>query len=125
MIEQISERTLNIASEIAAERLRQVTVEGYSEAHDDNHDDGELAFAAASYAWPGTTTIKTGNGSFDCDDLWPWDADEFKKFEKDRRRQLIIAAAFIVAEIDRLDRNPMDDRSSVEQNATGTAESDV
>ena len=37
---------------IAAERQRQVDVEGWTPAHDDEHDEGELAIAAACYAAP-------------------------------------------------------------------------
>jgi hypothetical protein len=36
------------------------------------------------------------------EDLWPWHDDWWKP--KDRRRDLIRAAALIVAEIERLDR---------------------
>ncbi len=35
---------------IAAERQRQMTAEGWTHEHDDEHDDGSLATAAACYA---------------------------------------------------------------------------
>lgn len=38
---------------IAAERTRQIEREGYTPEHDDTHDGGELALAAACYAAAG------------------------------------------------------------------------
>lgn len=71
------------------ERERQVTEEGWSEAHDDGHTDNELALAAACYA--------IGNAA-----LWPWSLSWWKP--AGRRRDLVKAAALIIAEIERLDR---------------------
>ena len=84
-----------LINEIAAERQRQIEVEGWSVDHDDQHADGSLAMAAAAYAHPLSKTAKW---------LWPpsWSLDWWKP--KDRRRDLIRAAALIVAEIERLDR---------------------
>lgn len=81
--------------DIQAERNRQISHEGWSPQHDDEHRDGSLAVAAACYAlnhpgWRGFTHC------------WPWSLDWWKP--KDRRRNLVIAAALIVAEIERLDR---------------------
>jgi hypothetical protein len=80
---------------IAAERQRQIEAEGWTPEHDDEHDDGQLAKAASCYASPPDCT----NRHFD----WPW-AMEWWKPSEDRRRELIKAAALIVAEIERLDR---------------------
>ena len=76
-------------ADIAAERRRQVEAEGWTPEHDDAHDDNELSRAAACYA--------IGNVAY-----WPWEAMWWKP--KDRRRDLVRAAALIVAEIERLDR---------------------
>lgn len=92
---------------ISAERRRQVEGEGWTPAHDDEHDTGELAIAAACYCIadhsihggraPGgnfyDTTIRT---------LWPWSSDGFKPSEP--IRNLVKAGALIAAEIDRLKR---------------------
>lgn len=78
--------------DIIRERSRQVTEEGWSAAHDDTHTDNELARAAACYC--------IGNIAY-----WPWDLDWWKP--TDRRRNLIKAAALIVAEIERLDRTAL------------------
>ena len=83
---------------IAAERQRQGAAEGYTTTHDDQHNQGELAEAAASYALTGSTGInRQGLAS----DLWPW-LDGFKP--GDRLRDLVKAGALIAAEIDRLRR---------------------
>jgi hypothetical protein len=84
---------MTVIDEVAAERQRQITGEGYSRAHDDHeHDDGSIAIAAACYALPLEL--------YDVD-IWPW-AGRINR--KDRRRDLVRAAALLVAEIERLDR---------------------
>src|SRR5207302_1652935 len=77
--------------DIAAERKRQIEVEGWDSQHDDNHDNGELAKAAACYA--------VGDPM-----EWPWSLQWWKP--RDRRRDLVRAGALIVAELERLDRMP-------------------
>ena len=93
--------------DIAAERQRQVEGEGWTPKHDDQHPNGELVFAAVAYAAPEPVYRKRG------DDLqvtyrdsfpWEWDPKWDKRDKHDRRRQLLIAGALIVAEIDRIDR---------------------
>lgn len=89
--------------DVAGERLRQVTAEGWAREHDDGHVDGELAKAAACYAYEATRTDyqrETDQGN--PPPLWPWDKEWWKP--KDRRRDLVRAAALIIAEIERLDR---------------------
>lgn len=100
--------------EIRAERNRQIAEEGWTTEHDDQHNRGELPSAAACYAWfAGVSgiareTIRSLPASRQCDEavilnrLWPWEPRWWKP--RDRRRDLIRAAALIVAEIERLDR---------------------
>ncbi len=88
----------NITQEILAERLRQVAQEGFDGDHDNEHSNGQLAMAAACYAAPEPIEIRHYN------DPWPWDVSWDKRQKHDRRRQLVIAGALIVAEIERLDR---------------------
>jgi hypothetical protein len=87
----------SVIEEIAAERKRQVEVEGWTPEHDDDHDSGQLAEAASCYANPyypyQHSTTPVG---------WPWDDEWWKP--KDPRSNLIRAAALIVAEIERIDR---------------------
>lgn len=88
---------------IAAERQRQIDQEDFSHEHDDCHDEGELARAAACYAFPIIP------GPHDLPIGWPtdWDADWWKPSD-DPIRNLAKAGALIAAEIDRLLR--MSDR---------------
>lgn len=86
----------SVIDEIAAERRRQIDVEGWTPNHDDEHGNGQLARAAACYAAP---LLCHAGSQFN---LWPWDWRWWKP--KSRRRDLIRAAALIVAEIERLDR---------------------
>lgn len=96
------ERKPKVIMEIAQERRRQVEREGWTPRHDDQeHADGELVDAAACY-------ILWENDGFH-EHLWPWDKAAFKP--KDRRRDLVRAAALIVAEIERLDRRERQHRS--------------
>ena len=94
------------ARDVLAERRRQVEAEGWTPEHDDDHDRGELAHAAACYAlrsWAlHTDMTKEGVTMFAY--LWPFTREWWKP--KDRRRNLIIAGALILAEIERLDRLP-------------------
>lgn len=98
--------------QIAEERAHQIDI-GWSEEHDDAHDRGELAYAAALLAMPPWERAK-----YVVRDLWPWDdtdpADmpqEGKFSERTtpasvtvRIRELEKAGALCAAEIDRLVR---------------------
>lgn len=106
------------ASDVLAERARQVNAEGWTPEHDDQHGDGSMALAAACYAMfasvsdearaatdlPGelTTTGRSIHGWSAWLEIWPWARSWWKP--KDRRRDLVRAAALILAEIERLDR---------------------
>ena len=76
---------------ITEERQRQIEKEGWTEEHDDEHVDGDLAQAAAAYA----TNLIT---------LWPWEYESWRPSVDDRRKNLIKAGALIAAEIDRVNR---------------------
>ena len=91
---------------IAEERHRQKAEKGFDDAHDDEHKWGELAWAAACYAAPGEIAHKTKDADFrPCYvDPWPWDRKWDKRDKHDYKRRLIIAGAWIAAEIDRLIR---------------------
>lgn len=89
-----------IAAERRRQRSRKEGGEFYSLAHDDEHDKGEIARAAAVYAMPpdfrarnlDTVAALTPSG---------W----YLKLDKgDRIRELVKAGALIAAEIDRLQR---------------------
>lgn len=97
--------TFNVINEIRAERERQKDTEGWTEEHDDEHTFGELAKAAAMYCISGSGENPTGEFvDHMYNNLWPWleHPNSFKP--GDNRRDLIKAAALIVAEIERLDR---------------------
>jgi hypothetical protein len=81
--------SLAVASDLLRERDRQINIEGWTAKHDDEHDGGELARAAACYA--------SGHPA-----RWPWPLAWWKP--KDKRRNLVKAGALIIAEIERLDR---------------------
>jgi hypothetical protein len=94
---------------IAAERRRQVEVERWHSTHDDQHWDGELAWAAVCYAAPDNVyrLIREENqpvGRGDFYDPWPWDEDDDRRLKHNRKRQLVIAGALIAAELDRMER---------------------
>lgn len=105
----------NAIDDISDERRRQIEVEGFATGRDDiEHANGELARAAAWYAigaqchsWsdvlgpddPGCVAHELFVDDFYG---WPWAYRWWRP--KNRRRDLIRAAALIVAEIERLDR---------------------
>lgn len=86
---------------IAAERERQVTEEGWTAEHDDQHGCGEMVEAAVAYARYGAEArfALSLSGTPSC---WPWDADWWKPSTK--IRSLVKAGALIAAEIERLQR---------------------
>jgi hypothetical protein len=94
---------MSVIDEIAAERRRQIEAEGWTPEHDsEEHQTGDLARAAACYAISRDIEMhRTSYHGERGDRLFPSDW-EWKP--KDRRRDLIRAAALIVAEIERLDR---------------------
>jgi hypothetical protein len=93
--------------DVLAERRRQKDAEGWTPAHDDKHEHGEMALAASCYAFnagrrqrfqdaPDLTAAAAKSSG------WPWDAAYWKP--KNLRRDLVRAGALILAEIERLDR---------------------
>jgi hypothetical protein len=92
------EQQTQATRDVLAERRRQVEQEGWTPANDDEHGSGEMARAAACYA---LHTEPVGNVG-DYLRFWPWDSRWWKP--RDRRSNLVRAAALILAEIERLDR---------------------
>lgn len=78
---------------IMAERMRQITTEGFGDEHDDEHKAGELVAAAIAYAAVLQSTAPPP-------DWWPWEAEWWKP-ASDRVRNLVKAGALLAAEIDR------------------------
>ncbi len=87
--------------DVVAERQRQISAEGWTSEHDDQYNDGELANAALCYVMSSfleeVFTIKRKP-----DQLWPFDHKWWKPTTP--RRDLVKAAALILAEIERIDR---------------------
>lgn len=106
---------------IATERRRQVEVKGYTPEHDDEHDMGELALAAALYAIPYDAEV-AGEKLIKQDDFiglhiaLETGCGFYVKPETDKLRRLAKAGALIVAEIERIQRT---------NTASGTAEPDT
>ena len=102
--------------DVLAERQRQVSVEGWTPKHDDEHGDGSMALAAACYACNAATWEAHEPSISDAEYVklsapgfrWPWAVKWWKP--KNQRRDLVRAAALILAEIERLDRK--DERAS-------------
>ena len=94
--------------DVLAERVRQVEIEGFDAAHDAKHHAGELAAAATCYAHNATCQLYVfADDPLTAQDLqasdvwWPWGEQWWKP--KTPRRDLVRAAALIIAEIERLD----------------------
>lgn len=98
---------MTVIEEIKEERARQLTVKGYHSIHDDEHKRGEIATFAKAHIEAAhlrlmTPKMKDGQlyahiNAFHSPQLW-------KVAPHSRRDHLIIAAALLVAEIERLDR---------------------
>lgn len=83
--------------DVQAERKRQVEVEGWTPEHDDEHNGGELADAAACYA-----LSAAGWSTYAARERWPWPLEWWKP--STARRDLVKACSLALAEIERLDR---------------------
>ena len=84
------------ALDVLDERFRQISAEGWTTDHDDQHDTGEMAKAAATYALHSTGAY--GKRAL----TWPWSPSWWKPTTP--RHDLVKAAALIIAEIERIDR---------------------
>lgn len=90
-------------SEVLTERLSQKDVEGYSAERDDQYVNGELATAAAAYAfWASLSGLLPPDRTLDPPCTWPWEPDHWKPTTQ--RQMLIKAGALILAELERLER---------------------
>ncbi len=95
---------------IAEERHRQISEEGYPAAHDDVHNEEEMAKAAACYALPEADRLWIFGPGRLFQVLWPWDVECWKPTPRKRIRELVKAGALVAAEIDRLQRAKGGDR---------------
>jgi hypothetical protein len=104
----------NAARDVLRERARQQEREGedYSAEHDDGHDLGDLALAAAAYclcsvAWTQQDEFgsqRVARFRQQAARLWPWDEPYSKPNTKDARQDLVRAGALVLAELERIDR---------------------
>ena len=86
------------AADVLAERRRQIDEEGWTQEYDAQYPPGMLSDAGATYAlWAGFMRPVPPQS-------WPKIGDWPKWWkQKDQRRDLVRAAALIIAEIDLLD----------------------
>jgi len=90
--------------DVAAERRRQIEVEGWTPEHDDQHHDASMSIAAACYALHSMRPALAVQ-TVELSGLWAWTGWSSAWFKpRDRRSNLIRAAALLLAEIERLDR---------------------
>lgn len=99
---------LAIIQAIVDERERQISFEGWSTDNDDQYERGELAEAAACYALHANDDPSERRSHYGGPAWWPFPARWWKP--KDPRRDLVRAAALIIAEIERIDRKASQQR---------------
>lgn len=92
--------------DVLAERRRQVEAEGWTPEHDDQHEGGELADAAACYA----ATAAGAVWGETVPSMWPWARSWWKP--RSAREDLVRAGALILAEIERLDRAALEGKAN-------------
>ncbi|GKJ93571.1 hypothetical protein NUBL21985_21230 [Klebsiella pneumoniae] len=101
-IAELESRTVTAAAaDVLAERKRQVTTEGWTPEHDDQHVNFEMAIAGGLYAISAVDSHHKLRNS--APSAWPWDRKWWKP--DGPRRDLVKAGALILAEIERLDRD--------------------
>lgn len=100
--------------DVIDERRRQRNEEGWTEEHDDTHNAAEMARAAAFYSLHAASLLMPldplGERA-DCartvvaaEQAWPAEWSHEWRKPKMPRRSLVVAAALLIAEIERLDR---------------------
>ena len=97
-----AEDTLVAARDVLNERLRQIMGERFKREEDDRYKNGELSAAAACYARSAYQHISGSEAVLHPPLLWPFGRPWWKPTTA--RRDLVKAAALILAEIERLDR---------------------
>jgi hypothetical protein len=94
-------------TDVSSERIRQITEEGHGAENDDVYTGGELAIAGACYAALAAHNLSPqGNVGPIISGLpiwWPFKTEAWRPV--DSRQNLVKAAALIIAEIDRVDRD--------------------
>lgn len=100
--------------DVLNERIRQQDDEGWTAEHDDGHTMGEMPLAALCYTMNAIVyaqmraagipveTLAEKSAAAPVPERWPWDKSWWKP--AGQRRNLVKAAALIIAEIERLDR---------------------
>lgn len=101
--------------DVIAERHRHVEGEGWTPEHDDAHRRGEMIMAAVTYGTNAAVRVQLAADGYSAERIdemsrntgvprtWPWSRSWWKPVGG-TRRILIKAAALLVAEIERLDR---------------------
>lgn len=101
MSEQAAPTLSAAARSVLAERERHAVI-GNTNDCDDTYVNDELSAAAACYViHAGNPNVAVGSVA-----AWPWRPESFKP-SANRRRDLVKAGAFVLAEIERLDRAPL------------------
>lgn len=96
---------------VTNERRRQIQEEGWTSEHDDEHDEGQIAKAAACYIDVALTGLVIDDASYFHEQPsynrgpahWPWDRTWWKPSD-DPIENLTKAGALTIAEIDRIKR---------------------
>lgn len=98
-----TETLTQAASDVLAERRRQIEIERWTTEHDDRHGHGALSFAGAAYAIHASSHDAARAQFANVPPVeWPWDYGWWRPSTP--RRDLVKAGALIIAEIERLDR---------------------
>ncbi len=98
--------------DVIQERVEQIVCHGYDDEHDSQNTHLELARAATGVLVSYTDDVATGLGNF-----WPdqWSLDSREHVSgKTPYEMLTMAAAFILAEMDRIDKVAMKTRHDLE-----------
>lgn len=104
--------TVGVLAEIAAERERQIEQKGWSLEHDDEHKLGELGCAAIPFIQANIPEL-LGLTDEELQVFWPF-TSPFKP-DRNPRRNLVKAAALLVAELERIDRQNDKDVGAAER----------
>lgn len=99
-VAQSSSSARSVLTSVYNERLNQIFNNGYDANHDDMHGNAELLYAAVTYL---LAAVQPDVADHIVQTYWPFELEYFKP-SVIPQKMLTVAAAFVVAEIERINR---------------------
>jgi hypothetical protein len=94
--------------DVLAARINRIRQHGIEPSDDDTHADNELLLAGISYAQHAAGELGLGRYRHELPLDWPWPETSWNPI--DARDAIVLAAVYLIAELERLDRLQLEKR---------------